>query len=122
MLLSVRTLYTSDSPRTAGAAAQRGGGGCGNRGGRRSAPAGSRPAGATLLQFRCDDRIDERHHGAQVRAHAFENLVLLGGARLVEPRTPLGMLADPVLGEGAILDFGEQLFHVLLRLIGDDAR
>ena len=58
-------------------------------------------------------RIQKRHHASQLRADLFDLMVLLGRARLVELRAACLVLLDPVLREGAVLDFVEQLLHRL---------
>src|SRR5262245_51633908 len=68
------------------------------------------------------DRVQKRHHRAQLGPDLFDRLVLLAPASLVEPRAALLVLLDPFAGVGAVLDLREHFLHLAHSLFGDDAR
>src|SRR4051812_15774942 len=65
---------------------------------------------------------DPRHHAAQLLADGLDLVLGVGGPQLVEPLAPAARLGDPLLGEGAVLDLGEDLLHLGLHVGVDDAR
>src|SRR6266851_2897440 len=66
--------------------------------------------------------LEERHHVAEALADGFD-LVGLGGFAHGEEFVAAGFIfGDPLFGEFAGLDFGEDLFHFGAGLIVDDAR
>src|SRR4051794_39281038 len=50
---------------------------------------------------------DPRHHPAQLLADRLDLVLGVGGPQLVEPLAPAARLGDPLLGERAVLDLGE---------------
>src|SRR4051812_24073535 len=76
-----------------------------------------------LLHSAVDDLdwIEERHCRTEVRTDLLDRVLRLFLADAGELVTPSLVLFDELLGEGAVLDFFEQLLHGLLGFGGDDA-
>src|SRR5436309_5629074 len=65
--------------------------------------------------------LDPVHHRAQLPALALDLVVGLLLAHALEILLPGAVLGDPLPGEGAVLDLGEQLLHRRARGFPDDA-
>src|SRR5437773_6064325 len=89
----------------------------------RTAYAGNSPRGHALLRprglrFGRAGRggglpfLGPRHHGAELRPHTLDQVVVLLLAHPLEVRTALPTLRDPLAGERAALDVGEDALHL----------
>src|SRR6266481_793728 len=80
-------------------------------------------AKALALVLRAVDeavRAEPRHEAAQLCADLLDRMVLGLFAQLAEVRRAALVLGDPLVGEGAALDVGEDLLHRGARLRADD--
>src|SRR5229473_7541256 len=78
--------------------------------------------GRLVLKSGRDHRLEEWHHGAQLRAELLDGVLLLALTRRQEVRAALFVLFDPGFCETAVADLREDLAHLFSRLFGDDAR
>ena len=83
------------------------------------APAGC--AGATRSSGLCVTGLRNGIIARSLAPTSSSELGLLGLAPRVERRTAVLVLLDPRLGEAAVLDLGEDLLHLLARLLVHDA-
>ena len=66
--------------------------------------------------------IEEGHHASQLDADFFDLLLLFFLAGGFKPFAAGLVFLDPLLREGAVLDFAQQLPHGLAGLLGHDTR
>src|SRR5688572_1703345 len=66
--------------------------------------------------------LQPRHARTQLLAHGFELVIEIRLHEAVVFLAPVGVLLDPLLGELALLDLLENLAHLFLGLVVDDAR
>src|SRR6266446_5693680 len=78
--------------------------------------------GSFVLKSGRDHRLEEWHHGAQLRAELLDGVLLLALTRGQEVGAALFIFFDPGLCETAAADFREDFAHLFPRLLGDDAR
>src|SRR5258708_34429354 len=78
--------------------------------------------GRLVVKSGRDPRLEDWHHGAQVRAELLDGALLLALTRRQEVRAALFVLFDPGFCETAVADLREDLAHLFSRLFGDDAR
>src|SRR5436190_1334436 len=76
------------------------------------------PPGRDLL---VEVRVDPVHHRAQLLAGRLDLRGGLLGAHALEVLLAGAVLGDPLAGEVARLDLGEDLLHARPRVVGDDA-
>src|SRR5690606_29371943 len=60
--------------------------------------------------------VNPAHHPPQFLAHLFDRMLALLTAGRLECRCPGTIFENPVAGEGAVLNLGENLLHLGLRL------
>src|SRR6266545_3259959 len=65
---------------------------------------------------------DPRHHRSQVRPDLLDRVLAAGLEQLVEPLAATTGLGDPLVGERARLDLGQDPAHLRPGLVGDDPR
>src|SRR6266478_8517654 len=75
-----------------------------------------------ILESGRDHRLQERHHGAKFGAQLLDGVLLLSLTRSQKIRTAFFILCDPGFCETAVANLGENLAHLVARLLGDDAR
>src|SRR5712692_6633322 len=78
--------------------------------------------GSFVLKSGRDHRLEEWHHGAQLRAELLDGVLLLALTRRQEIGAALFIFLDPGFCETAVADLREDLAHLFSRLFGDDAR
>src|SRR5260370_75065 len=78
--------------------------------------------GRLVLKSGRDHRLEEWHHGAQLRAELLDGVLLLALTRRQEVGAALFVLFDPGFCETAVADLREDLAPLFSRLLGDDAR
>src|SRR5277367_2055421 len=78
--------------------------------------------GGFFLETRRDDRMQERHHGAKLRAELLDGMALLPLARRQEIWATRFVFGDPFFRKTAVADFREYLAHFFARLFGNDTR
>src|SRR6266536_3729439 len=65
-------------------------------------------------------RGQPRHHGAQLLSDFFDRVLLLARTQGGEVLAALLVFFNPLFGEAAVLDAGEDFFHCLAGLVADN--
>src|SRR6266852_7638023 len=78
--------------------------------------------GSFVLKSGRDHRLEEWHHGAQLRAELLDGVLLLALTPGQEVGAALFIFFDPGLRETAVADFRKDLANLFPGLLGDDPR